>query len=141
MRASIAMLMIASLTIHAVLGCCWQYADACLARLAETVAHADACAHDPCCGCDDESTAAGSERGPAPPCSCQMACSAACRFLPDGQRVQVDRPGVSPLAAVIPADHRSAVSYAAADSRGLLAFGLRAEPPVRLHLAHRLLLI
>jgi hypothetical protein len=125
MHAVVSSLMAATLLVHAVLGCCWH------SRCDQQQTKGAACCkhHEHC-----------QDQEPAKPCKCRVECHGVCTYLPT-QKVQVDTPEV-----VVPFDFVATLSFAVGAD---LASALREavylpddiEPPLRLHLAHQVLLI
>lgn len=134
MRAVFSSLVAASLLIHAAIGCCWHHAhdaecgnEAC----AEQTASTDGGQHDDC----DSSSGHGDHHAP-----CKGHCEGTCHYL-SVQKTQVEV--IAPhlpldFAAVIPATcdvHVAALVHAERSYESV------AEPPLRLHLLHQILLI
>jgi hypothetical protein len=128
-------LMSVLLVIHAMLGCCWHHAHACVGQeaSAQPTAHGSSCCQHHDCPQRQEQ--------PAAPCGCKIECQGVCIYLPT-QKVLIDN---SPLAV--------AFEFAAVDrtldgshvptaiSWEVASGAIASSPPLRLHLMHQILLI
>lgn len=140
MRLFVPSLVACSLLLHAVMGCCWHYdhehatadRDVCCGH--EAVA--DCCGHH--AGDHDGDTHHGQPTHD--PSESHSHCHGLCTYLPV-QKAQVDTQQLDmpiDFAAILPATYDAQVA-------GVLSFARvhenAAEPPVRLHLFHQVLLI
>jgi hypothetical protein len=125
MRAVFSSLVAASLLIHAAIGCCWHHPHN----------DDDTCCDDSQTGSHHDSEQGGHSHGP-----CKDHCQGTCHYLPV-QKSQVDKITVHSLldfAAIVPATCE--VPFAS-QLRASRTHESAAEPPVRLHLLHQILLI
>jgi|SRR3954471_8736468 hypothetical protein len=124
MRSVFSSFVAASLLIHAAIGCCWHHP------------HND----DTCCDDSQTSQSDHGQSGDHSHAPCKDHCHGTCHYLPV-QKTQLDRITIHTLldfAAVVPA--ACEVPFAAQLRTGRTHLSA-AEPPVRLHLFHQILLI
>lgn len=135
MRAVFSSLMAAALLIHAVMGCCWHNAHD---RMCFNGAIGALAANCDCCHHDREGA---SPQSPSHnPSHDKSNCQGLCTYLPP-QQTQVDT-----LESHVPVDF-AAIVPATCDAQVAAVFctvrthETAAEPPLRLHLLHQILLI
>jgi hypothetical protein len=134
MRTVFAGLLALSLVIHAAIGCCWfcAHPDACSSCLQASDVQGPDCCH--------RHSGAPQRDGTHGPCKSRSGCRGLCIYLP-AQKVQVGK-----LLVLVPIDF-AAIGSTSPNSPGNaelsanLARKFVPEPPLRLHLFHRILLI
>jgi len=138
MRFVFASLVASSLLIHAVLGCCWH-----AGRERATSEFNVACshhAHGDCCDHHADHDGDADHGDSHGPCDGKSHCHGLCTYLPV-QKAQVDTQQLDlpmDFAAILPA---TCDAQLAGSSKFLLLREPAAEPPLRLHLLHQILLI
>ena len=133
MHAILSNLMAVTLLVHALQGCCWQYAHGCV-QCVKPVSKATAC-------CKHHHAKCQQKQAPCVPCKCKLQCQGVCTYLPQ-QKTQFDRPQPAiqhDFAVVIPVLAGCKVVSESVSGRNHAAGPLKL--PVRLHLLHQILLI
>jgi len=128
----------ALLLLHAVFGCCWHQAHASCAHGAH---RADVAMATPCCG-EHRHGAPAQDEAPHP-APCHGDCGATCAYLPT-QKSQSDGDGAEspltlPVLEIVKLIAPTDLAALSVDQVELCTVAI--EPPLRLHLAHHVLLI
>jgi hypothetical protein len=133
MRIFFSSLVAASLLIHAVLGCCWHHAQdlsGCGDTVAEQAVDAGCCHHDH----------GDQDHGQPSHAPCKGHCQGLCTYLPV-QKTQLDHQQLHAaldFAIIAPATGDAQIAAGFCLAR---AHETAAQPPLRLHLFHQILLI
>ena len=127
----------AALLGHALLGCCWHHAYRCVRceTTAAEVSPAMAC----CRHHADEHQR--TDQVPAGPCKCHFECCGPCTYLPTPKAPTEKHGSDSPIGIVPPSSALTAHLDAASAVGQFAGSPGHAEPPLRLHLLHQILLI
>lgn len=138
MRIVFSSIVAVSLLIHAAFGCCWHHVH--------DAAKGAVCCDSIACGCAREhAPQVGAGRShtselPHAPSNERPRCQGTCQYLP-GQKTQLDTLSqLSLLDLAIVASATNDVAFAAVTHSELSLDG-PAQPPLRLHLFHQILLI
>ena len=126
-------LMTGLLLIQAFTGWCWQCPrdEGPVSRASGALLVSDACNDDHCGNHSDE-------KCPPGPCKCPPKCDGVCTYV-SAEKTQIDGPQLVLPFEIVTLD--SAASPLAADPWGCTRDSVRAEPPLRLHLLHQIILI
>lgn len=132
MQAILTNVMASVLFVHAALGCCWHCASCCTGCENSV----SAASGSTCCGHHQQTP-----KQPQTPCKCPLECHRVCIYVPT-HRAPVEGPQLTASFDIVVNTctlwrSQLAVSPSWERTREPLA----AEPPVRLHLLHQLLLI
>lgn len=137
MRAFVSNLTAAMVLVHALVGCC-RHQDHHFVGCDNTECSDSLVAG--CCHSDDAASSHENER-PFAPCDCKLACKALCVSLPPEKALIDAGQSVRCIDVVAVASASGAISASTAHFYCDAMRVFHAEPPLRLHLMHQIILV